>query len=328
MIIDVHTHCLQPEHVSAASRRADVRAGYTPMQPLPFERYAEAMGAVDKAIVFGVRALAGGNAESERFHRRLGGEGPRTSSSGSCASIRPRTVISTRSTAARQISACAASRSIQRWRTSIQPIRCTSRSTRRPSEWACRSFRTWARSRIRGRFSSTAIPLLIDEVAQAFPDLKFVIAHMAHPWQRDCAVVIRKHANVYADVSGGGWVRPYQAWEALVLMVEWGVTDKLLFGSDFPLWTPQEGMDDMRGLNEPGGGHQPAADPRRGHRRNHPPQLPGAAGARVSGRPADHPSHGPLTPTWRPRAGSRTIGSWPVQQALARGRSNGHQTGA
>ena len=60
MIIDVHTHCLQPDHVSAASRRADVRAGYAPMQPLPFERYAEAMRAVDKAIVFGVRALACG----------------------------------------------------------------------------------------------------------------------------------------------------------------------------------------------------------------------------------------------------------------------------
>ena len=48
MIVDVHTHCLQPDHVSAASRRADVRAGYAPMQPLPFERYAEAMRAVDR----------------------------------------------------------------------------------------------------------------------------------------------------------------------------------------------------------------------------------------------------------------------------------------
>ena len=33
-------------------------------------------------------------------------------------------------------------------------------------------------------------------------------------------------------------------------MVEWGVTDKLLFGSDFPLWTPQEGMDGLRRLND------------------------------------------------------------------------------
>ena len=94
-----------------------------------------------------------------------------------------------------------------------------------------------------------SLPILIDEVAQAFPDLKIVMAHMAHPWQRDTAVVLRKHPNVYSDVSGV-WVRPWQGWEALISMIEWGVTDKLLFGSDFPLWTPQEAMDGMRRLND------------------------------------------------------------------------------
>ncbi len=95
-----------------------------------------------------------------------------------------------------------------------------------------------------------SLPLLVDEIAQAFPNLKFIMAHMAHPWQRDCAVVLRKHPNVYADVSGV-WVRPWQGWEALIGMAEWGVTDKLLFGSDFPLWTPEEGMEKMRRLNDP-----------------------------------------------------------------------------
>ena len=33
-------------------------------------------------------------------------------------------------------------------------------------------------------------------------------------------------------------------------MVEWGVSDKILFGSDYPLWTPQEGMDGLRKLND------------------------------------------------------------------------------
>ena len=33
-------------------------------------------------------------------------------------------------------------------------------------------------------------------------------------------------------------------------MVEWGVTDKLLFGSDFPLWTPREALDKIRRLND------------------------------------------------------------------------------
>ena len=60
MIVDVHTHCLQPEHTTEANRRSSERAGYPPMQPLLPETYLKAMEAVDKAIVFGVRGVATG----------------------------------------------------------------------------------------------------------------------------------------------------------------------------------------------------------------------------------------------------------------------------
>ena len=93
-----------------------------------------------------------------------------------------------------------------------------------------------------------SLPLSYDTVARAFPELKIVIAHMGHPFQRECAVVVRKQPNVFADVSGV-WHRPWQGWEALVTMIEWGVADKLLFGSDYPIWTPQEGMEKIRRLN-------------------------------------------------------------------------------
>ncbi len=33
-------------------------------------------------------------------------------------------------------------------------------------------------------------------------------------------------------------------------MHEWGVANKLLFGTDFPYWTPSEGMEKLRRLNE------------------------------------------------------------------------------
>jgi predicted TIM-barrel fold metal-dependent hydrolase len=33
-------------------------------------------------------------------------------------------------------------------------------------------------------------------------------------------------------------------------MVEWGVTDKLLFGSDFPFWTPSEALHKIRRFND------------------------------------------------------------------------------
>ena len=67
MIVDVHTHCLQPEHVSEKSRAADERAGYPPMQPLTPAAYLAGMVPVDRAIVFGIRALNHGVVTPNEF---------------------------------------------------------------------------------------------------------------------------------------------------------------------------------------------------------------------------------------------------------------------
>ena len=91
-------------------------------------------------------------------------------------------------------------------------------------------------------------PLLMDELAIAFPELRVVLAHMGHPWQRDTIVTIRKHPHLYADISALIF-RPWSLYEALRLATEWGVTHKLLFGSDFPLATPGETIDGLRGVN-------------------------------------------------------------------------------
>ena len=80
-------------------------------------------------------------------------------------------------------------------------------------------------------------PLIIEEIARRHPNLKQVMAHMGHPWQRDANIVLRKHPNVYADVSAS-WSRPMDGFLALVHAQEWGVVNKLLFGSDYPLWEP------------------------------------------------------------------------------------------
>ncbi len=92
------------------------------------------------------------------------------------------------------------------------------------------------------------LPLQIDELAIAFPDLRIIMAHLGHPWQRDAAMVIRKHPNVYADISGI-WHRPWQGYDAMIMCHEWGVTDKLIFGSDYPLWDPEESIAALRQLN-------------------------------------------------------------------------------
>jgi predicted TIM-barrel fold metal-dependent hydrolase len=88
-------------------------------------------------------------------------------------------------------------------------------------------------------------PLVIEEVARRHPGLTQVMAHMGHPWQRDANVVLRKHERVFADVSGVP-SRPMDAYLALVNAQEWGTVPKLLFGSDYPLWTPAEAQDLLR----------------------------------------------------------------------------------
>ncbi len=76
-------------------------------------------------------------------------------------------------------------------------------------------------------------PILLDEVAQRFPKLRQMICHIGHPWHTDAVMVIRKHKNVYADMSGYGF-RRLRFYEALATAIEYGVGQKILFGSDYP----------------------------------------------------------------------------------------------
>jgi uncharacterized protein len=95
-----------------------------------------------------------------------------------------------------------------------------------------------------------AHPLVMDEVAIRFPELRVVMAHLGHPWQRETIVTIRKHPHLYADISAL-FYRPWSFYEGLRLATEWGVLDKLLFGSDFPIATPEETAAGLRAVNNP-----------------------------------------------------------------------------
>jgi len=94
-----------------------------------------------------------------------------------------------------------------------------------------------------------AHPLLIDEIAIRYPDLKIIMAHLGHPWQVETCVVIRKHPHVYADLSGN-FYRPFSFWEQMVKIVEWNVAHKVLLGSDYPITTVQETIDGLRRVNQ------------------------------------------------------------------------------
>lgn len=74
------------------------------------------------------------------------------------------------------------------------------------------------------------------------------MAHLGHPYEYECAVVIRKHPHVYSDISALHY-RPFQLYHSLMLVQEYGVWSKLLFGSDYPFTTVDASIDGLRELN-------------------------------------------------------------------------------
>lgn len=92
-----------------------------------------------------------------------------------------------------------------------------------------------------------ASPLLFDDVAWAFPRLKIVMAHMGHPWQKECIVMMRKHPNVYTELSGT-FYRPWDLYQSLASAMDWGQTHKIMFGTDWPITTATETMAGLRSL--------------------------------------------------------------------------------
>jgi predicted TIM-barrel fold metal-dependent hydrolase len=92
-------------------------------------------------------------------------------------------------------------------------------------------------------------PLVMDDLALEFPELRVVMAHLGHPFVRETVAVVRKHPHVYADVSSI-YLRPWLCWEALTFATEWDVPHKLLFGSDYPIATSGEAMTGLRSVND------------------------------------------------------------------------------
>jgi predicted TIM-barrel fold metal-dependent hydrolase len=72
---------------------------------------------------------------------------------------------------------------------------------------------------------------------------------MGHPYEGETIAVVRKHPNVYADVSALHY-RPFQLYHSLMLAQEYGVWDKLLFGTDFPVTNVDESLQGLRRLNQ------------------------------------------------------------------------------
>ena len=87
--------------------------------------------------------------------------------------------------------------------------------------------------------------MLLDTVAARFPALDIVMAHPSVPWQEEALAVATHKANVWIDLSG--WSPKYFP-ESLVRQANSILQNKVLFGSDFPLITPDRWLGDFANL--------------------------------------------------------------------------------
>jgi predicted TIM-barrel fold metal-dependent hydrolase len=89
-------------------------------------------------------------------------------------------------------------------------------------------------------------PMHVDDVAVDFPDLKIILAHPSFPWQDEALAVATHKPQVYIDLSG--WSPKYFP-PQLVQYANSLLKDKVLFGSDFPVITPDRWMRDFADLS-------------------------------------------------------------------------------
>jgi predicted TIM-barrel fold metal-dependent hydrolase len=85
-------------------------------------------------------------------------------------------------------------------------------------------------------------PMYLDDVAVDFPSLTIIAAHPSFPWQDEAISVALHKPNVYIDLSG--WSPKYFP-ENLVRYANTLLRKKVLFGSDYPMITPDKWMADF-----------------------------------------------------------------------------------
>jgi predicted TIM-barrel fold metal-dependent hydrolase len=89
-------------------------------------------------------------------------------------------------------------------------------------------------------------PMYVDDVAADFPELPIVLAHPSFPWQDEAISVALHKRQVYIDLSG--WSPRYFPPE-LVRYANTLLKDRVLFGSDYPMITPDRWLADFEQLD-------------------------------------------------------------------------------
>ena len=74
---------------------------------------------------------------------------------------------------------------------------------------------------------------------EAFPDVTFIGAHLCgyHVWSEAVPVMAGRFDNLYVDCSSTSFAMPRADFRRYI---EAFGTDRVLFGSDYPMWDPRD----------------------------------------------------------------------------------------
>jgi predicted TIM-barrel fold metal-dependent hydrolase len=85
-------------------------------------------------------------------------------------------------------------------------------------------------------------PMDVDDVAVDFPDMPIILAHPSWPWQDEALSMCLHKPQVYIDLSG---YSPKYFPPQLVRFANTQLRHKILFGTDYPLITPERWLKDF-----------------------------------------------------------------------------------
>ncbi|MCS6817405.1 MAG: amidohydrolase family protein [Blastocatellia bacterium] len=93
--------------------------------------------------------------------------------------------------------------------------------------------------------SACGRPILLDDVALYFPELRLVAAHTGWPWVEELIALAWKHPNVYIAVSGHA---PRYWDKSLVHFLNSRGIGKVMWGTDYPLILHEESLTQIEQL--------------------------------------------------------------------------------
>lgn len=85
----------------------------------------------------------------------------------------------------------------------------------------------------------------IDNIGADFPKMKIIMAHYGWPWQDEQIAVLLHKTNVYCELSG--WSPKYFT-DSFRREVGGRLQDKFMFGTDYPVLSPERLMNDYMQL--------------------------------------------------------------------------------